>query len=224
MTDIEYRIEHDTMGEVRVPRDALYAAQTQRAVENFPISGDALDPAQIVALARIKKRGFRVGRVELPGQDVSVQPAELGGGEVGRAAGDEHRLVHDALGHRHGTMLDAGEQREPLRTVIGALVDVAADRRELGRQGVVHERHLGDAPADVGILAVGEPGLLRRASGRRLHGQLESPTSDPGVHRGQQDLEDAEDAGHERIGVRAGREAPHDAVGRCEGAVQSRRP
>ncbi|KAF2413227.1 aspartate ammonia-lyase [Microbacterium sp. B35-04] len=55
MTDIEYRIEHDTMGEVRVPKDALYAAQTQRAVENFPISGDRLEPAQIVALARIKK-------------------------------------------------------------------------------------------------------------------------------------------------------------------------
>ena len=56
MTDIEYRIEHDTMGEVRVPKNALYAAQTQRAVENFPISGDALDPAQIVALARITRR------------------------------------------------------------------------------------------------------------------------------------------------------------------------
>lgn len=55
MTDIEYRIEHDTMGEVRVPKDALYAAQTQRAVENFPISGDPLEAAQIVALARIKK-------------------------------------------------------------------------------------------------------------------------------------------------------------------------
>jgi fumarate hydratase class II len=55
VTDIEYRIEHDTMGEVLVPRDALYAAQTQRAVENFPISGDVLDPAQIVALARLKK-------------------------------------------------------------------------------------------------------------------------------------------------------------------------
>ncbi|KAA9110135.1 class II fumarate hydratase [Microbacterium rhizomatis] len=55
MSDIEYRIEHDTMGEVRVPKDALYAAQTQRAVENFPISGDSIDPAQIVALARIKK-------------------------------------------------------------------------------------------------------------------------------------------------------------------------
>ncbi|GAA1963467.1 class II fumarate hydratase [Microbacterium aquimaris] len=55
MTDTEYRIEHDTMGEVRVPKNALYAAQTQRAVENFPLSGDPLDPAQIVALARIKK-------------------------------------------------------------------------------------------------------------------------------------------------------------------------
>ena len=51
----EYRIEHDTMGEVRVPASALYGAQTQRAVENFPISGDTLAPAQIVALARIKK-------------------------------------------------------------------------------------------------------------------------------------------------------------------------
>jgi fumarate hydratase, class II len=50
-----YRIEHDTMGEVRVPTDALYGAQTQRAVENFPISGSVLEPAQIAALARIKK-------------------------------------------------------------------------------------------------------------------------------------------------------------------------
>ena len=51
----EYRIEHDTMGEVRVPVDALYRAQTQRAVENFPISGTKLERAHIEALARIKK-------------------------------------------------------------------------------------------------------------------------------------------------------------------------
>ena len=51
----EYRIEHDTMGEVRVPKDALYSAQTQRAVENFPISGSGLESAQIVALAHIKR-------------------------------------------------------------------------------------------------------------------------------------------------------------------------
>ena len=55
MTEIEYRIEHDTMGEVRVPKDALYAAQTQRAVENFPISGQGLESAHIIALARIKR-------------------------------------------------------------------------------------------------------------------------------------------------------------------------
>ena len=54
-TQPEYRIEHDTMGEVRVPVNALYSAQTQRAVENFPISGAGLEPAQIVALARIKR-------------------------------------------------------------------------------------------------------------------------------------------------------------------------
>jgi fumarate hydratase class II len=50
----DYRIEHDSMGEVRVPKDALWQAQTQRAVENFPISGRPLEPALIHALAHIK--------------------------------------------------------------------------------------------------------------------------------------------------------------------------
>ena len=52
---MEYRIEHDTMGEVKVPADALYAAQTARAIENFPISGTTLERAHIAALAQIKK-------------------------------------------------------------------------------------------------------------------------------------------------------------------------
>ena len=52
---MEYRIEHDTMGEVKVPLNALYRAQTQRAVENFPISGTTLERAHIAALAQIKK-------------------------------------------------------------------------------------------------------------------------------------------------------------------------
>ncbi len=52
---MEYRIEHDTMGEVKVPANALYRAQTQRAVENFPISGTPLERAHIAALAQIKK-------------------------------------------------------------------------------------------------------------------------------------------------------------------------
>jgi len=50
----EYRIEHDTMGEVRVPINALWRAQTQRAVENFPISGRGLERTQIRALGLLK--------------------------------------------------------------------------------------------------------------------------------------------------------------------------
>jgi len=53
-TDTEYRIEHDTMGEVRVPAKALWRAQTQRAVENFPISGRGLERTQIRALGLLK--------------------------------------------------------------------------------------------------------------------------------------------------------------------------
>ncbi len=60
--DVEYRIEHDTMGEVRVPASALYRAQTQRAVENFPISGQGLEPAHIHALAQVKKAAARANR------------------------------------------------------------------------------------------------------------------------------------------------------------------
>lgn len=55
VTEMEYRIEHDTMGEVRVPAHALYRAQTQRAVENFPISGKTLSPHHIAALGHIKR-------------------------------------------------------------------------------------------------------------------------------------------------------------------------
>ncbi|MDT5065223.1 MAG: fumarate hydratase, class, partial [Mycobacterium sp.] len=50
----EYRIEHDTMGEVRVPINALWRAQTQRAVENFPISFRPLERTQIRALGLLK--------------------------------------------------------------------------------------------------------------------------------------------------------------------------
>jgi fumarate hydratase class II len=76
----EYRIEHDTMGEVRVPIHALYAAQTQRAVENFPISGTGLESAQIVALARIKKAAATanasLGVIDQKVADAIVEAAE----------------------------------------------------------------------------------------------------------------------------------------------------
>jgi len=62
------------MGEVRVPKDALYAAQTQRAVENFPISGTGLESTQIAALARIKKAAALANK-ELGTLDAGVADA-----------------------------------------------------------------------------------------------------------------------------------------------------
>jgi fumarate hydratase class II len=55
-----YRTEHDSMGEVQVPADALWRAQTQRAVENFPISGRPLEHEHLQALARVKAAAARV--------------------------------------------------------------------------------------------------------------------------------------------------------------------
>ncbi|MBO0596463.1 class II fumarate hydratase [Nesterenkonia sp. E16_7] len=69
--ETEYRIERDTMGEVKVPAQALYRAQTQRAVENFPISGRTLERAHIEALARVKKAAARANK------DLGVLDAEL---------------------------------------------------------------------------------------------------------------------------------------------------
>ena len=54
MSDSNFRIEKDSMGELKVPIDALYGAQTQRAVENFPISGLVMPRQFIRALGLIK--------------------------------------------------------------------------------------------------------------------------------------------------------------------------
>src|SRR3954471_7263848 len=66
-----YRIEHDSMGEVRVPADAKWRAQTQRAVENFPISGQRIERAHIEALARIKAAAAKVNA------DLGVIPKDM---------------------------------------------------------------------------------------------------------------------------------------------------
>ncbi|WP_395104345.1 class II fumarate hydratase [Actinomadura sp. SCN-SB] len=60
MTEDGFRVEHDSMGEVRVPAAAKWRAQTQRAVENFPISGRGLEPAHIAALGQVKAAAAKV--------------------------------------------------------------------------------------------------------------------------------------------------------------------
>ena len=54
------RTEHDSMGDVEVPADALWRAQTQRAVDNFPISGTPLERRHVQALALVKGAAARV--------------------------------------------------------------------------------------------------------------------------------------------------------------------
>jgi len=56
----EYRVEHDSMGDVRVPAGAQWGAQTQRAVENFPISGIPIEAGLVRALALVKAEAARV--------------------------------------------------------------------------------------------------------------------------------------------------------------------
>ena len=71
MTDQDFRIEHDSMGDVRVPKDAKWRAQTQRAVQNFPVSGLVIDRELIGALAAIK------GAAAAVNAELGVIPDEL---------------------------------------------------------------------------------------------------------------------------------------------------
>ena len=75
-----FRIEHDSMGELQVPADALYGAQTQRAIDNFPISGLRLPRPFIRALGLIKAAAAEVnlamGHLK-KGQAAAIRKAAL---------------------------------------------------------------------------------------------------------------------------------------------------
>ncbi|MEE9552217.1 MAG: class II fumarate hydratase [Gammaproteobacteria bacterium] len=90
MSSQEYRIEKDSMGEMRVPADALYAAQTQRAVENFPISGLVMPRAVIRALGLIKaaaaKSNHELGLME---EDMA-KAIQAAASEVAKGNYDQH--------------------------------------------------------------------------------------------------------------------------------------
>ncbi|MFF1490997.1 class II fumarate hydratase [Streptomyces sp. NPDC058304] len=86
----EYRIEHDSMGEVRVPAHAKWRAQTQRAVENFPVSGQRLERAHIEALALIKAAAAEVN-AKLGVVDEGIADAiRSAAAEVAEGRWDEH--------------------------------------------------------------------------------------------------------------------------------------
>lgn len=86
----DYRIEHDSMGEVRVPARAKWRAQTQRAVENFPVSGQRLERAHIEALARIKGAAAKVNaELGVVDKDVAEAIADAAA-EVAEGRWDAH--------------------------------------------------------------------------------------------------------------------------------------
>jgi fumarate hydratase class II len=101
-TAVETRIEHDTMGEIRVPVSALWGAQTQRAVENFPISGVRIDPAVIAALALIKASAARVN-AELKVIDPEVAQAVVGAAEEIAAGHHDDQFPIDVFQTGSGT-------------------------------------------------------------------------------------------------------------------------
>ncbi len=100
--DPAYRIEHDTMGEVRVPMDALYRAQTQRAVENFPISGRGLERSHIEALAQVKKAAA-LANAELGVIDRSIADAIVGAADQVAAGHHDAHFPVDVFQTGSGT-------------------------------------------------------------------------------------------------------------------------
>jgi fumarate hydratase class II len=88
MANVEYRIERDSMGEVNVPKSVYYGAQTQRAVENFPISGIGFPPPFIHALAQIKLAAAEVNK-ELGLLNADIADA------IGKAAMEVAEGKHD---------------------------------------------------------------------------------------------------------------------------------
>ncbi|MFG2980455.1 class II fumarate hydratase [Streptomyces sp. NPDC048258] len=85
-----FRTEHDSMGDVRVPAHAKWRAQTQRAVENFPISGQRLERAHIEALARVKAAAAVVNaRLGVVDQDIA-DAIRSAAAEVADGRWDDH--------------------------------------------------------------------------------------------------------------------------------------
>ncbi len=89
MAEQKVRIERDSMGELKVPAEALWGAQTQRAVENFPISNLRMPRAFIRALGLIKQAAAEANQ-ELGGLDAACAAA------IGKAAGEVAQGRHDA--------------------------------------------------------------------------------------------------------------------------------
>ncbi len=84
------RIERDSLGEVQVPAQAYYGAQTQRAVENFRVSGQPMPPEFVHALGWVKAAAARVNQELGLLDDAQARLIEQAAREVGDGKLDAH--------------------------------------------------------------------------------------------------------------------------------------
>ena len=100
-----YRVEHDSMGDVKVPVDALWGAQTQRAVDNFPISGIPVNERVVRALAMVKAEAARVntGLTDVPDVDRRVANAIAAAADEIASGGHLDQFPIDAFQTGSGT-------------------------------------------------------------------------------------------------------------------------
>ena len=85
-----FRTERDSMGELKVPAEALWGAQTQRAVENFPISGLTMPREFIAALGLVKQAAARANRSLKLLDERTAQAVDTAAGEVAAGRHDRH--------------------------------------------------------------------------------------------------------------------------------------
>jgi fumarate hydratase class II len=119
----DYRVERDTMGEMRVPADALYAAQTQRAAQNFPISRLRFSRPFLRALGAIKGAAAAANR-EVGGLDPEVAAAIERAAEEVRAGLHDSQFVVDIFQTGSGTSTNMNANE-----VIATLASRAIGRR-----------------------------------------------------------------------------------------------
>ena len=122
----EYRIEMDSLGEVKVPREALYAAQTQRALENFPITGMKPLPAFVWSIALVKRAAAEVN-MELGLLDAELARAIMQAGDEILAGQHHEHFVVDPFQAGAGTShnMNANEvMANRANQILGYAIDV----------------------------------------------------------------------------------------------------
>ncbi|NLG22457.1 MAG: class II fumarate hydratase [Actinomycetales bacterium] len=155
---VPMRTEHDSMGEVQVPADALYAAQTARAVENFPISGQPVPAAIIHALALLKSAAAGVN-AELGVLDADRARA------ISAAADEVVAGTHD--GHFPIDVYQTGSGTSTNMNVNEVVATLA--NRATGGEATVHPNdhvNAGQSSNDT------FPSAIRVAAGRLVHDEL----------------------------------------------------